>query len=337
MQSTDTRITILMPVYNGEKYLRETMDSVLAQTYTNFIFLIINDGSTDSTRDIVLSYQDDRIHLVDNEHNMGLVDTLNKGIGLVKTEFLARLDADDLWDKTKLEKQIAVLDARPEVGLCGTSIHKFGIINGDMIFPVDNEGLKVGFLFYCMMSHPSVVYRMSMLRETGLLYKKEAFPAEDYKMWVDILQVSQIYNIPEPLVMYRQHENQICQEKRDVQRGKTEAVQEELFRRIYPDASPEEVDFYLHKYLAGDIKSAEDFRVSAAWVGRVLLANQKSQYANNKLLKDRLFKFLFAKYREFLNNRYFTKRTIGAYLRYVFSFDWRFLPLKQQLKILLGK
>lgn len=337
MQSTNTRITILMPVYNGEKYLRETMDSVLAQTYTHFIFLIINDGSTDSTRDIVLSYQDERIRLVDNEHNMGLVDTLNKGIGLVETEFLARLDADDLWDKTKLEKQMAVMDARPEVGLCGTSIHKFGIINGDMIFPEDNEGLKVGFLFYCMMSHPSVVYRMSMLRETGLLYKKEAFPAEDYKMWVDILQVSQIYNIPEPLVMYRQHENQICQEKKDIQQGKTEAVQTELFLRIYPDASQQEVDFYLHRYLAGDIRSAADFSVFAAWIERVLQANRQSRYANQQLLSSRLYKFLYAQYRDYLNHHYFAKRTLGAYFRYLISFDWRYLPIKQQLKILLGK
>lgn len=331
------RVTILMPVYNGEKYLRETMDSVLSQTFIDYVFLIINDGSTDSTRDIVLSYHDDRILLVDNEYNMGLVDTLNKGIGLVETEFMARIDADDLWDNSKLEKQIAVLDARPEVGLCGTSIHKFGIINGDMLFPEDNDGLKVGFLFYCMMSHPSVVYRMSMLRDTGLLYKKEAFPAEDYKMWVDILDVSQIYNIPEPLVMYRQHENQICQEKKEVQIGKTEAVQEELFCRIYPDASSSEIDFYLHKYLAGNINSVIDFQESTEWINRVVQANQKSKYANSRMLREGLYKFLYAKFCKYLNSKYFMTYSFGAYLKYLLSFDWRFLPIKQQIKILLKK
>lgn len=331
------RVTILMPVFNGEPFLRETIDSVLSQTFYDFILLIINDGSTDNTRDIVLSYQDDRIRLVDNEHNMGLVDTLNKGIGLTETEYLARLDADDLWEETKLEKQISLLDSRPDVGLCGTSIHKFGLINGDMIFPINNDGLKVGFLFYCMMSHPSVVYRMSMLRKTGLLYKKEAFPAEDYKMWIDILQVSQIYNIPEPLVMYRQHENQICQEKKEVQRTKTEEVQTELFLRFFPDATTSDLDFYLHSYLDAKIESSNDYKQSTLWINRVLNANKRSQYANPHLLKGSLYKFLNANYKKYLYHKYFISRSFKNYLRYICSLEWRFLPIKQQLKLFLNK
>ena len=103
------RITVLMPVYNDAKYLKETIDNVLSQTFRDFLFLIINDGSTDETELVIQSYSDDRIKYLKNEANLGLVKTLNKGIDLVETEFLARMDADDLWVETKLEKQIDVL------------------------------------------------------------------------------------------------------------------------------------------------------------------------------------------------------------------------------------
>ena len=103
-----------------------------------------------------------------------------------------------------------LLESRPEVGVCGTSIHKFGDIDAVHLFPEDSDALKVGLLFYCMMSHPSVVYRRSMLVETGLSYRQEYFPAEDYKMWVEVLQHSHIHNLQQPLVEYRQHGGQIC-------------------------------------------------------------------------------------------------------------------------------
>jgi glycosyltransferase involved in cell wall biosynthesis len=90
-----------MPVYNGAKYLKETIDNVLLQTYRDFIFLIINDGSTDETEQIIISYTDPRIKYIKNQKNLGLVETLNKGIDLVETEFMARMDADDLWVETK--------------------------------------------------------------------------------------------------------------------------------------------------------------------------------------------------------------------------------------------
>lgn len=335
----NAHITILMPVYNGERYLRETMDSIFAQTYQDYVLLIINDGSTDATRDIVMSYNDERIQLVDNEQNLGLVRTLNKGIGLVTTEYLARMDADDLWHPEKLQKQIDYLDSHPDCGLCGTSIHKFGDINADMVFPVDNDGLKVGFLFYCMMSHPSVIFRMSMLQTKGLRYRPDYYPAEDYKMWTDCLRVTEIHNIPEPLVLYRQHGEQICRTETRTQAPKTQQVAQEMLLLLYPQATKDEITFHFQVFVAENMKSKVDFLKCKNWCKTLELANRSSQYTNPKILHDGLQKWLQGGYLLYIRRNYFPNQeySLHNYIQYFLSFDWIYLSLKRQIKILLRK
>lgn len=330
-------VTVLLPVYNGARYLRETIDSVLTQTYADFLLLVINDGSTDNSKDVVLSYDDPRITVIDNGRNLGLVGTLNKGIGLVATKYLARIDADDIWERTKLEKQIEYLESHPECGLCGTSINKFGIINSQMIFPEDNDGLKVGFLFYCMMSHPSVVYRTSMLKESGLRYRADYFPAEDYKMWTDCLEITQIHNIPEPLVRYRQHQEQICREKSSAQEQISNKIRTEMLLRFRPDTNSEDINFHLHNYLGEAIDSVESYKEQLRWCKKIESANKVTQYSSDSALHNGLIKYLNAKYKQYLIGKYFKSYSAKNFLQYFFSFEWRYLPIKQQAKILLQK
>ncbi|TNE70794.1 glycosyltransferase family 2 protein, partial [bacterium] len=124
-------ITCLMSVYNGEEFLREAMDSILDQTYTNFEFLIINDGSTDDTVPIIESYDDPRIRLIHNEVNIGLTKSLNKGIGLAKGEYIARMDADDISLPERFERQIEVL-LNSKIDICGTQGY-VGKLNNDYV------------------------------------------------------------------------------------------------------------------------------------------------------------------------------------------------------------
>ena len=113
-------VTVLMPVYNGEKYLREAMDSILKQTLTNFEFLIIDDGSKDSSVKIINSYNDPRIKLVKNEINLGISKTLNRGIELASAELIARMDADDISYPSRLQKQYDYFTNNPECALLST-------------------------------------------------------------------------------------------------------------------------------------------------------------------------------------------------------------------------
>lgn len=331
-----SRITILMPVYNGEQFLKEAINSVLEQTYTDFIFQIINDGSTDLSEEIIRSYSDSRILYQRNETNLGLVATLNNGIELVNTEFLARMDADDLWHPFKLEKQIKLLDSRPDVGICGTSIHKFGAFEGDFIFPVDNEELKVGFLFYCCMSHPSIVFRMSFLKKSGLHYQVDYFPAEDYKMWTDCLEKTQIYNIPEVLVYYRQHSNQITQDSNKEQATKTDIIRLEMLNNIYSGFTDQEKEFHLKTFVEQKIKSIEDYKKCIVWKKKLQSQNIKNgSYIQPHIFEKELNKYIQAGYKGYVLSRYFQIFSIANGLHYIFSFDWRYLSLKRNASLLL--
>ena len=119
------KVTVLMPVYNGEKYLKEAITSILLQTFDDFEFLIINDGSSDASVDIIQSFRDPRIRLVHNDTNIGLIATLNKGLKLAHGKYVARMDQDDISLPRRLEKQTYFMDNNPDVGVCGTWIKLF--------------------------------------------------------------------------------------------------------------------------------------------------------------------------------------------------------------------
>ena len=321
-------ITIVLPVYNGERYLREAIDSVLAQTYRDFELWVCNDGSTDSTVAIVDSYTDPRVHRIDNPHNMGLVATLNRAFAMVESPYIARMDDDDIWHEKKLELQIALLESRPDIGVCGTSIHKFGDIDSVNIFPEESDALKVGLLFYCMMSHPSVVYRRSMLQQTGLTYRADYFPAEDYKMWVDVLQHSNIYNLQEPLVEYRQHGGQICREKKAEQIALERRLREEQLRLVYPNPTKEELNFHLDRFTTLQPNSDEEVEQFRRWAKKLYAVNLQHGYIRSEVLCSELHRYVQNAIRTYYINSY-----KGAF-HHLFSGRCLYLDLKHNLSLL---
>lgn len=322
------QVTVILPVYNGERYLREAIDSVLAQTYRDFELWVCNDGSTDGTVDIVDSYIDPRIRRVDNPHNMGLVATLNHAFSLVESPYIARMDDDDLWHPEKLELQMKLLESRPEVGVCGTSIHKFGDADAIHVFPEESDALKVGLLFYCMMSHPSVVYRRSMLIETGLSYRQDYFPAEDYKMWVDVLKHSHIFNLQQPLVEYRQHGGQICREKKEEQVVLERKLREEQLRLVFPDPTDEELQFHLDRFTSLQPNSDKEVKRFRSWAKKICSANQKRGYVNPEVMRSELWRYV-----QNATRTYYLATYKGGY-HHLFSGRFLNLDLKHNLSIL---
>lgn len=321
-------LTIILPVYNGERYLREAIDSVLSQTYRDFELWVCNDGSTDGTVAIIDSYIDPRVRRIDNPHNMGLVATLNHAFALVQSPYIARMDDDDLWEPDKLERQMALLSARPDVGICGTSIHKFGDIESTMFFPEESDALKVGLLFYCMMSHPSVVYRRSFLVESGLFYRADYFPAEDYKMWVDALQHTHIHNLQQPLVHYRQHASQICREKKEEQVLLERRLHEEQLRLIYPDPSEEELAFHLDRFVTLQPENDDEVRRFHLWESTLCQANLRSRYIDTKVMRRELHRYIQNAIRT-----YYLSTWRGTW-HHLASGRWRHLDIKHNLSLL---
>jgi glycosyltransferase involved in cell wall biosynthesis len=201
------RISLLVPVYNGEKYLREALDSLLAQTFGDFELLVIDDGSTDSSAEIVSSYQDPRVRLERNERNLGLIATLNRGLELARGEFIARMDCDDVSFPNRLERQIRFMEDNPEVGVAGTWFEKVRDDGSSVMMkvPADDATIRFFMIFDNAFLHSSIIIRRNLLERFGLRFDADFPYAEDYEFWVRCARHTRIANIPEALLRYRDH------------------------------------------------------------------------------------------------------------------------------------
>ncbi|MFC1509550.1 glycosyltransferase family 2 protein [Candidatus Omnitrophota bacterium] len=203
------KVTVLMTVYNGERYLKECIDSVMGQTFKDFEFLIIDDHSTDRSKDIVRSYKDDRVCFIENEKNLSQVKSLNIGLSYARGAYVARMDQDDIMINNRLEKQVHFLDNRPEVSVAGTwgeamdeegkvftkarLVTRFEEIIGSILFS--------GFILI----HPSVIFRKDAVIKAGRFNESLSF-SEDFELWTRLLlKGHRIVNIPEYLIRYRCH------------------------------------------------------------------------------------------------------------------------------------
>ncbi len=205
------QVSIVMSVYNGERYLQEAIDSVLNQTFTDFEFIIVNDGSTDTTWDILTSYDDPRIRLVRNQENIGLTKSLNKGLALAQGEYIARQDADDISLPERLERQVEFLDHNRYVGLVSSSfieINEQGEEIRSRSLPVDNDTIQQSLLCYNCFCHGAVVLRKECLEKVGS-YREGFASAQDYDLWLRIAEHFNVANIGEPLYKWRVHSRSI--------------------------------------------------------------------------------------------------------------------------------
>lgn len=206
-------VTVLMPVYNAEKYLSEAIDSILTQTYKNIEFLIINDGSTDNSESIILDYQskNSTIVYIKNETNMKLIATLNKGVRMAKGKYIVRMDADDISKPFRIEKQVEYMESHPSVGVCGSFFTVFGEgINKPYIVkrPLNNYNIKASMLFTNAIGHPNVIIRRSVMVDNDLFYDKRFYRIEDWGLWTELMPYCDFGNLPCSVLYYRRTSTQ---------------------------------------------------------------------------------------------------------------------------------
>lgn len=215
MSSSDKHplVSVVMPVYNGSRYLREAIDSILSQTYSNFELYIVNDGSTDDSENIIKSYTDPRVKYLANKRNSGICVTLNKGLSASTGKYIARMDCDDISMPHRFEIQVAYLETHPEVGIVGSDIVTFGEGLEDRYFDFlhDRESCKAGLIFNTCFAHPSVMIRRDVLSAHQLYYDDEFRGVEDYELWCRMARYTHLFNINQPLLHYRLHKNQVTQ------------------------------------------------------------------------------------------------------------------------------
>lgn len=256
---TAPSVSVVMPAYNAEKYLREAIDSILSQTYTDFEFIIINDGSTDATKEIIQSYTDPRIVYIENEVNSGICVTLNKGLDAARGKYIARMDSDDIALPNRLETQVRYMDSNPGLGASGSDIEVFGVGIEPHVFTQlhSPEECLAGLIFNSCFAHPTVIIRKSVLDKHNLRYKDEFRGLEDYELWWQIGKYSGLNNIAQPLLRYRHHIGQETQNVSQKVRDAFMTFTKCRFRDLNIIMSADEQTLW-YRYSTGDFNSFDN-------------------------------------------------------------------------------
>lgn len=211
------KVSVLMPVYKtDERYLRQAIESILGQTYTDFEFLILDDCPADTREAIVKSYTDPRIRYAINERNMGITPARNKLIDMAQGEYIAPFDHDDISLPTRLEKEVAVLDAHPEIGVVSAWYREIPR-NKVRIRPEHDADIRLNLVEHCLVVHSASMLRKSVLDKHNIRYEEEFTPAEDYSLWYRLMGVTQFYTVQEVLFEYRWYSGNTSKAQRDRQ------------------------------------------------------------------------------------------------------------------------
>lgn len=227
------KVSVVMSVYNGAPYLRQAIESILAQTFDDFEFLIINDASTDETRQILTSFRDPRIIALENEQNLGLAASLNLAIDGARGEYIARQDADDLSYPQRLAEQVAFLDAHRKVGAVGATTEWIDSAGNTLQIwrqPTENADIQQTLLRYCCLIHGSTMYRHVAALQMGN-YDSKMRTGQDYDFWLRLSEMWDMACLPETLYRYRWHENMASRERRVEQENNAEIARARALQR----------------------------------------------------------------------------------------------------------
>jgi hypothetical protein len=214
------RVSVVMPVHNGAPYLERAVESILAQTLEDFEFVIVDDGSTDSTAEVLRHYEsaDDRVR-VHHQEKAGLVASLNRGCGQARAAYIARMDADDVAFPDRLARQVEFLDRHPNVAVVGSAVVRIDAAGREIkrnVCPTSHAEIVEALREYTCFTHPSVMLRSAALAAVGG-YRPAYGPAEDYDLWLRLSERYELANLPDPLLYYRVYPGQVSVRQLDQQ------------------------------------------------------------------------------------------------------------------------
>lgn len=287
------KITVLMAVYNGEKYLDEAIKSILNQTFTDFEFLIINDASTDNSYKIIQSYTDPHINFINNENNLGLSGSLNRGLDIAKGQYIARMDQDDISLPERLEKQVRFMEENPEIGICGSWVKFFGEMDFIAKYVEYHKELISNMFISSPFAHPSVIFRKELFNKFNLRYNPDFKTGEDYELWTRASKYIKFANIQKVLLNYRISPNQMTKST-DTLENANKIIWKMQLENLGMNFSEEELTF--HQLLLSEkyiITKTEDFlKLSNDWINKIISASEEKQIYDKKIL-TRLFEQKF--------------------------------------------
>ena len=331
-------VTVLMPVYNGAKYLSEAIDSILNQTFQDFEFLIIDDNSNDNSVELIKQYYDSRIRLIQNTKNIGQSRTMNRGLELAQGVYVARMDQDDISLPERIEKQVIYFENHPKVGVLGCHVRIVDVELRNFNIrprPMTNYENQWRLLYNTSVMHPSVMFRRILFLKYGG-YNNEYSPAEDYEYWSRLSQFTEIHQLPDVLMKLRIHEANTSISNRSNQLKNTLKIRISNINRLFAHQLESTGLKHIVDYISGNYSSSPSWwlTVSSSMASmyqlfcfdKVLTRDEVNWIANDWI---RLLKKMPLKYRIIVFTKFIALRTIVDY-KYFRSMTLQFKNILSQ-------
>jgi len=275
------RVSVIMAAYNSADYVRDAVDSIVNQTFGDIELIIVNDGSTDRTGEILdrCAEADSRITVI-HQPNRGLPASLNRAISQAHGTYLARMDADDISLPERLEEQVEFMESHSEIGLCGTACRMFGDASGVSWTTTDPDEIRSRLLFWPCVVHPTVMMRRSLIAEYDLYYDPHFAQAEDYELWTRISEVTKIANLSEVHLLYRVTSGQKTARFEDDTTTWSGLIQRRLLEKMGVQPTPEEMEIHISLHKSRFEQSRDYVDRVENWLRKLIEANGETGYHN---------------------------------------------------------
>ena len=327
-------ISVIMATYNTEiRYLKEAVESILGQTFRDFEFLIIDDGTDNGSESYLDEITDKRVRIIHNPSNMGITKSLNVGLREAKGKYIARMDADDVSKPTRFEKQFAYMEMNPDVVVCGTRSGSLSDIkNYNYGKPEkkceDRDSYRVKLLFMNPGPiHPSTMIRREVLLENNIFYNEELVHSQDYGLWETLIRFGKIHTLDESLIYRRKHSKQITSTRRDIQIKCDKMTQRKLLTELLGEVTDEELDLH-YTHSTGYYKDAELTPDVERWYDRLTEANRSKGIYDQKKLETQIINIK----KMLIRHSYTPDMSFGEKFGLVF----KHLPFGQGMRMIAG-
>ncbi len=281
------KISVIMPTYNTSVLiLKEAVESILKQTFHDFEFIIIDDGSTNEACNYLESLNDRRIRLIRNKSNIGITKSLNIGLKEAKGKYIARMDADDIALPTRFEKQYAFMEQHPDVIVLGTNYEKFGCKSyKSSAKSVDQELYRVRLLFENPgPKHPTAFFNHEVFLTYQIQYDESLHYAQDYALWTNVIHYGKIEVLQDNLLLYREHIDQISQDHREEQLTCANLIRNKQIRVLVENVTENELTLH-NKYCVSQYENLYLTKEILTWYKKIIKANKIKKLYNQRKLK----------------------------------------------------
>lgn len=336
MEETRSKlVSVILPTHNDGKYIYESIESILCQSYTNLELIVIDDGSTDNTLEIVRSFQDNRMKVITNFSCLGIVDSLNKGIEIATGDLIARMDGDDISFPNRLEKEVQFLNANPNIDIVGTWVrmidHGGSLLDRVWTPEPEHEQLLANCLFGCPMCHPTVMLRAKVF--DNFLYDNRFSVSEDFDLWTKVLEKYKAATIQEFLLYYRKHSENTQTKSSTLQKRQTRVIIERELRKYGLILEQLELNSYVDYFFNYENKyDLTDLIHIKKWLSKLSAANEST-----KRIESRYFDKILVRKEFFFCMRYKRHRNLSVFLYLILpvNIKWTGYRLKEIVRTVL--